>query len=114
MNEQLQPLKKPNKTGKTRTGTQDDIVYAHIFDAILEQRLAPGTKLSEEALGEIFGVSRTIIRRALSRLAHEGGAAAPQSRRGGGEPERRGGTADLLRPSVGGKGHYRTGRAACQ
>lgn len=72
MNEQLQPLKKPNKTGKTRTGTQDDIVYAHIFDAILEQRLAPGTKLSEEALGEIFGVSRTIIRRALSRLAHEG------------------------------------------
>ena len=72
MNEQLQPLKKPTRAGKGRTGTQDDIVYAHIFDAILEQRLAPGTKLSEEALGEIFGVSRTIIRRALSRLAHEG------------------------------------------
>jgi len=72
MNEQLQPLKKPTRNGKVRTGTQDDIVYAHIFDAILEQRLAPGTKLSEEALGEIFGVSRTIIRRALSRLAHEG------------------------------------------
>ena len=53
MNEQLQPPKKPNKTGKTRTGTQDDIVYAHIFDAILEQRLAPGTKLSEEALGAV-------------------------------------------------------------
>ena len=72
MNEQLQPLKKPARTGKAgRSGTQDDIVYAHIFEAILEQRLAPGTKLSEEALGEIFGVSRTIIRRALSRLAHE-------------------------------------------
>ncbi len=71
MNDQLQPLKKPTRATK-RTGTQDDIVYAHIFDAILEQRLAPGTKLSEEALGEIFGVSRTIIRRALSRLAHEG------------------------------------------
>ncbi|MBA1196700.1 GntR family transcriptional regulator [Pseudomonas plecoglossicida] len=72
MNEQLQPLKKPVRTGKAgRSGTQDDIVYAHIFEAILEQRLAPGTKLSEEALGEIFGVSRTIIRRALSRLAHE-------------------------------------------
>ncbi|MFB9886249.1 GntR family transcriptional regulator [Balneatrix alpica] len=52
--------------------TQDDIVYAHVFDAILEQRLAPGTKLSEEALGEIFGVSRTVIRRALLRLSHEG------------------------------------------
>ncbi len=73
MNDQLQPLKKQPRTGKSaRSGTQDDIVYAHIFDAILEQRLAPGTKLSEEALGEIFGVSRTIIRRALSRLGHEG------------------------------------------
>ena len=73
MNEQLQPLKKPSREGKTtRSGTQDDVVYAHIFEAILEQRLAPATKLSEEALGEIFGVSRTIIRRALSRLAHEG------------------------------------------
>ena len=62
MNEQLQPLKKQPRAGKAgRSGTQDDIVYAHIFEAILEQRLAPGTKLSEEALGEIFGVSRTII-----------------------------------------------------
>jgi len=51
--------------------TQDDIVYEHIFEAVLEQRLAPGTKLNEESLGEIFSVSRTIIRRALSRLGHE-------------------------------------------
>lgn len=73
MNDQLQPLKKQARTAPLgRSGTQDDVVYAHIFEAILEQRLAPGTKLSEEALGEIFGVSRTIIRRALSRLAHEG------------------------------------------
>lgn len=73
MSEQLQPLKKQAREAKSvRSGTQDDVVYAHIFDAILEQRLAPGTKLSEEALGDIFGVSRTIIRRALSRLAHEG------------------------------------------
>lgn len=56
---------------KSSSNTQDDVVYEHIFDAILEQRLAPGTKLSEEALGEIFGVSRTIIRRALLRLSHE-------------------------------------------
>ncbi|MCD5992678.1 GntR family transcriptional regulator [Pseudomonas sp. CDFA 602] len=73
MNDQSLPLKKPTRTAKAPSSvTQDDIVYAHIFDAILEQRLAPGTKLSEEALGEIFGVSRTIIRRALSRLGHEG------------------------------------------
>ena len=57
--------------GRKNKVTQDELVYAHIFDAILEQRLAPGTKLNEESLGEIFGVSRTIIRRALSRLGHE-------------------------------------------
>ena len=73
MNDQSLPLKKqPRRLGLSRNVTQDDIVYEHVFDAILEQRLAPGTKLSEEALGEIFGVSRTIIRRALSRLWHEG------------------------------------------
>ncbi|MEH6473807.1 MAG: GntR family transcriptional regulator [Halopseudomonas sp.] len=67
-----QPLQKIVSTsGRKSKGTQDELVYAHIFDAILEQRLAPGTKLSEESLGEIFGVSRTIIRRALSRLGHE-------------------------------------------
>lgn len=51
--------------------TQDDIVYCHIFDAILEQRLSPKTKLNEESLSDIFGVSRTIIRRALLRLSME-------------------------------------------
>ncbi|MCF5826768.1 GntR family transcriptional regulator, partial [Pseudomonas syringae] len=73
MNDQSLPLKKqPRSLDSSRSVTQDDVVYEHIFDAILEQRLAPGTRLSEEALGEIFGVSRTIIRRALSRLGHEG------------------------------------------
>ncbi|MCD5981842.1 GntR family transcriptional regulator [Pseudomonas sp. CDFA 610] len=73
MNDQSLPLKKPTRPASAgNSPTQDDIVYAHIFDAILEQRLAPGTRLSEEALGDIFGVSRTIIRRALSRLGHEG------------------------------------------
>jgi len=71
MNKPLQPPKL-SRSAEIRSGTQDDIVYAHVFDAVLEQRLAPGTRLSEEALGEIFGVSRTVIRRALSRLGHEG------------------------------------------
>lgn len=62
-----------SKNIKTKVAgqTQDDVVYCHIFDAILEQRLPPATKLSEEALAEIFGVSRTIIRRALLRLSLE-------------------------------------------
>ncbi len=41
MTDQLQHIRKPPRTGKARSGTQDEIVYAHIFDAILEQRLAP-------------------------------------------------------------------------
>ena len=60
-----------SKKGQKGKVPQEDVVYAHIFEAILEQRLAPGTKLNEESLGEIFGVSRTIIRRSLSRLGHE-------------------------------------------
>ena len=59
------------KSSRQKSKTQDQHIYEEIFDAILEQRLWPGTRLKEESLGEIFGVSRTIIRRTLSRLAHE-------------------------------------------
>jgi DNA-binding GntR family transcriptional regulator len=40
--------------------------------AIIERALEPGAKLPEDSLGERFGVSRTIARQALSRLAAEG------------------------------------------
>lgn len=56
---------------RTRKAAGDAAVYAELYDAILEQRLAPGTKLPEDGLGEIFGVSRTVVRKALFRLAHE-------------------------------------------
>ncbi len=55
----------------TKGAPGDVEIYGQLHDAILEQRLAPGTKLPEDALGEIFGVSRTIVRKALLRLAHE-------------------------------------------
>ena len=38
--------------------------------AIFEHRLLPGTKLSEDEVGEVYGVSRTIVRSALQALAH--------------------------------------------
>jgi DNA-binding GntR family transcriptional regulator len=53
-----------------REATQDD-VYEKITVAILEHRLHPGTKLAEERLAEIFGVSRARVREVLARLAHE-------------------------------------------
>ena len=57
---------------KKANHNHEQVIYERIFDAILEQHLAPGARLTEEALGEIFGVSRTIIRRVLLRLSHEG------------------------------------------
>lgn len=53
-----------------RERTIDDI-YERIYVAILEHRLHPGTKLGEERLADIFGVSRARIREVLARLAHE-------------------------------------------
>lgn len=39
--------------------------------AIHEHRLLPGTKLSEDEVGSIYGVSRTLVRAALLQLSHE-------------------------------------------
>src|SRR5262245_51249465 len=47
-------------------------IYRALRDAIIEQALAPGAKLPEDAIGERFGASRTIVRSALGRLAAEG------------------------------------------
>jgi DNA-binding GntR family transcriptional regulator len=61
--------------GRSRTGSKanaESRICDAVREAILERRLAPGTKLQEIALGEFFGVSRTIVRQALRRLAHEG------------------------------------------
>src|ERR671912_31026 len=43
-------------------GPQVDPVFEGIREAILKRKLPPGTKLHEEALAGIFGVSRTRIR----------------------------------------------------
>lgn len=48
-----------------------ETIVARITAALIEQRLPPGAKLGEVALGEIFGVSRTKIRQALNRLAQD-------------------------------------------
>jgi DNA-binding GntR family transcriptional regulator len=41
-------------------------------DAIVDRRLGPGTKLSEQEVGALFDVSRTIVRAALHMLSFEG------------------------------------------
>lgn len=52
--------------------TATDRVYAAIYEAVLELRLVPGTRLREEELAGSFAVSRTVVRQALQRLAQDG------------------------------------------
>jgi len=49
----------------------DAEIYQGLVDAVHDHRLLPGTKLVEEKLGAVYGVSRTRIRQVLIRLAHE-------------------------------------------
>ncbi|MGY2291353.1 GntR family transcriptional regulator [Pseudomonas sp. SDO528_S397] len=48
-----------------------DDIYPRLFDAILEQRIAPASRFTEQSLGETFGVSRSVIRRVLAKLSHQ-------------------------------------------
>ncbi|KPC33208.1 GntR family transcriptional regulator [Pseudomonas syringae pv. cilantro] len=50
---------------------RDEQIYQHVLEAIVEHRLAPGTRLPEDALAEVFEISRTGIRKVLQRLALE-------------------------------------------
>ena len=52
------------------TGSTQRIVDA-ITTAIVERRLMPGTKLVEQQIADIFGVSRTLVRQALNQLSRD-------------------------------------------
>jgi DNA-binding GntR family transcriptional regulator len=59
------------EAGGSATPLSDDDIHARLIEAIVDQRLLPGTKLIEDKLGQAFGVSRTRIRQVLIRLAQE-------------------------------------------
>ena len=60
------------KSDHTASADRGSVIYKALWYAIIEQALPPGTKLPEDAIGEKFGASRTIVRAALARLAAEG------------------------------------------
>ena len=60
--------RQPSTGGSDRVAT----IYRALRHAIIEQALEPGAKLPEDAIGERFGASRTIVRHALGQLAAEG------------------------------------------
>ena len=62
---------KQNMAGKKRTN-KNSLVYEKIKNMILNNQLKPGTFISENALAEKLGVSRTPVREAVVILAKEG------------------------------------------
>lgn len=53
-------------------GRTSDLVYDELVAAIRDLRLPPGAALSETELAQQLGVSRTPVREAIARLAHNG------------------------------------------
>src|SRR6478609_12070490 len=58
----------------TDSANQDraQAIRDNLRNAIIDRRLAPGTKLSEGEVGTLFDVSRTVARAALQMLSFEG------------------------------------------
>jgi len=55
-----------------KPASEVSLIVAEVYKAVIEQRLAPNTKLSEARLCEIFGVGRMHVRRALLLLSSQG------------------------------------------
>jgi DNA-binding GntR family transcriptional regulator len=64
----------PKSARSASNGNTDRVgaIYRALRHAIIEQALSPGAKLPEDAIGERFGASRTIVRHVLGQLAAEG------------------------------------------
>ncbi|NIZ12511.1 GntR family transcriptional regulator [Phaeobacter sp. HF9A] len=59
-------------TSSSKAGPDESFIVERIYKAVMEQRLAPNTKLSEARLCETFGVGRMRIRRVLLLLSSQG------------------------------------------
>lgn len=75
----ISPLLVPSMAISGLTKQETDIVI-RLHVAIMEQRLLPGSRLTEEELVEIFTVSRMRVRRVLLALSHTGLIELPPGR----------------------------------
>lgn len=72
MNEPSSPDISPASDREEPAGpTATDRVYEAVYQAVMEHRLEPGQRLREEEMAAEFGVSRTVVRQALQRLAQD-------------------------------------------
>lgn len=58
----------PHKRGTTAIDLR---IYRAVVNAVMSHRLPPGTHLGEADFCELYQVSRTTVRKALQRLAHD-------------------------------------------
>ena len=76
---QAKPVTRRNKPHLVQVAAEPAIAPAGatqriaeaITTAIIERRLMPGTKLTEQKIADIFKVSRTIVRQALNQLSRD-------------------------------------------
>lgn len=50
---------------------QTEDLYTRVFDAILDQRISPTSRFSEDSLAQMFEARRSDIRNVLTQLAHQ-------------------------------------------
>ncbi|WP_432455074.1 MULTISPECIES: GntR family transcriptional regulator [unclassified Agarivorans] len=55
---------------KIADSAEEEMIVERIYEALIDQRLAPGTKLAESELCKAFSVGRMRVRRALLTLAN--------------------------------------------
>src|SRR6266851_2383970 len=66
------PPARAGSTGRAKSIRLNETeIYRRIYDAVLDHRLQPGTKLKEVALAEAFGANRGVVRKVLTRLAYD-------------------------------------------
>ena len=67
------PLKivPPARSARAVPASTTERIVESITTAIVERRLLPGTKLSEQKIADIFKVSRTLVRQALNQLSRD-------------------------------------------
>ena len=58
--------------GVKEAASIDEAIVVALVNDVMEQRIGPGTRLSEKSLCERFGTSRMYVRRALLTLANRG------------------------------------------
>nr|WP_249210197.1 GntR family transcriptional regulator [Gluconobacter cerinus] len=57
---------------KSMQPASSNVIENRIIQAVLSEEISPGERLGEKDLGEIFGVSRTLVREAMMRLSSRG------------------------------------------